>query len=64
MPNPTTDPVGYIMQAVLNPHDLTLPANRDAMRVVQDEIDRIEEKRAKLLKHRDILKERLAAPAA
>jgi hypothetical protein len=59
MPNPTEDPTAYVMQGALDPDDKTLPATREGLNALTDEIARLDIRRERLLRARDNIKERI-----
>jgi hypothetical protein len=63
MPNPAEDPVGFVIQAALNPEDPTLPATREGVEVLTAEIGRIDARRERLIRARDSIKKRLKPPS-
>lgn len=64
MPDPATDPVAYALQASLSPGDRSLPANRDALRALDAEIERLQARVARLDEHRKSVVARMREAAA
>lgn len=61
MPHPKDDPVAFCQQAWLNPDDRTLPANRESVSALDNEIARLAARMERLREARDLIRERMKA---